>query len=63
MHEACGRVRRRIEDHTWQAFWLSTVEGLRGKDVAARLEMEVAAVHVAKHRVLKMIRQEVGRLG
>jgi RNA polymerase sigma factor (sigma-70 family) len=58
--EACERVRGRVEDHTWQAFWLTTVEDLPGKDVAARLGMEVAAVHMAKSRVLKMIRREIG---
>lgn len=58
-HEACERVRRRIGDRTWQVFWLSTIEGLRGKDVAALLGMEVAAVYMAKSRVLKMIRQEI----
>jgi RNA polymerase sigma-70 factor (ECF subfamily) len=59
VQEACERIRQRIEDRTWQAFWLTTVEELRGKDVASRLGMEVAAVHMAKSRVLKMIRQEI----
>jgi RNA polymerase sigma-70 factor (ECF subfamily) len=61
MREACERVQRRIEGQTWQAFWLSAVEGLKGKDVAERLEMEVAAVYMAKSRVLKMIRREIDR--
>jgi RNA polymerase sigma-70 factor (ECF subfamily) len=59
--EACERVRRQTEGRTWQAFWLLTVEGLKGKDVAERLEMEVAAVYMAKSRVLKMIRREIDR--
>jgi RNA polymerase sigma-70 factor (ECF subfamily) len=62
-HEACEKIRRRIEDRTWQAFWLLTVEGRIGKVVASRLGMEVAAVHMAKSRVLKMIRQEIDRTG
>jgi RNA polymerase sigma-70 factor (ECF subfamily) len=61
--EACERVRHRIEDRTWQAFWLVTVEELSGKDAAMRLGMEVAAVYMAKSRVLKMIRQEIDRPG
>jgi RNA polymerase sigma-70 factor (ECF subfamily) len=59
--EACERVQQRIESHTWQAFWLATVEGLKGKDVAERLNMDVAAVYMAKSRVLKMIRREIDR--
>jgi RNA polymerase sigma-70 factor (ECF subfamily) len=62
-HEACERVRRHIEDRTWQAFWLLTVEGRRGKEVAVRLGMEVTAVHMAKSRVLKMISREIDRSG
>jgi RNA polymerase sigma factor (sigma-70 family) len=60
VHAACERVRRRVEDQTWQAFWLTTVEGCKGTEVKDRLGMTVAAVYVAKSRVLKMIRNEIG---
>jgi RNA polymerase sigma-70 factor (ECF subfamily) len=59
LHEACERVRRRVEEHTWQAFWLTTVEGEPAAEVAQRLGMAKGAVSVAKHRVIKMIRLEV----
>jgi RNA polymerase sigma-70 factor (ECF subfamily) len=59
LHEACERVRRRVDPHTWQAFWLTTVEGEPVAEVAQRLGMAKGAVPVAKHRVIKMIRSEV----
>jgi RNA polymerase sigma-70 factor (ECF subfamily) len=57
---ACARVRGRVEPHTWQAFWLTVVEGMGGAEAAERLGMRRAAVPVAKHRVLKLIRRELG---
>jgi RNA polymerase sigma-70 factor (ECF subfamily) len=59
LQEACELVRRRIKLHTWQAFWLTTVEGEPAAVVAKRLGMTSGAVLVAKHRVIKMIRKEV----
>ena len=57
--EACERVRRRVEPNTWQAFWLTTVEGQSAADVAQQLGMNEGAVPVYKHRVVKMIRSEI----
>ena len=59
LHEACERVRRRVKLHTWQAFWLTTVEDKPVTEVAQQLEMTQGAVLVAKHRMIKMIRSEV----
>jgi len=60
LREACERVRLRVKKpHTWQAFWLTTVEGEPVAEVAQRLGMTQGAVLVAKHRVTKMIRSEV----
>jgi RNA polymerase sigma-70 factor (ECF subfamily) len=44
---------------TWQAFWMTTVEGLSAADVAARLELNVASVYQAKSRVLRRFRQRL----
>lgn len=60
LHEACERVRRRVKPHTWQAFWLTTVEGEPLADVVQRLGMTSGAILVAKHRVTKLIQSEVG---
>jgi RNA polymerase sigma-70 factor (ECF subfamily) len=62
LEEAAVRVRARVEAHTWEAFRLTALEGLPGADAAARLGMKVYTVFKAKHKVLKMLREEIGRL-
>jgi RNA polymerase sigma-70 factor (ECF subfamily) len=56
-------IRGDFEERTWQAFWQTTVEGRSPKDVAADLSMTSGAVRVAKSRVLRRLRQELGDLG
>src|SRR5262249_12578211 len=64
--ELLGRAvlggRGRGEPHTWEASRLTALEQLPAADVAARLGMKVATVYVARSKVQKMIRAEVGRL-
>src|SRR5262245_61787472 len=49
---AADRVRPEFQPATWQAFWLTAVEGCAARDVAARLGLSPGAVYVAKSRVL-----------
>jgi RNA polymerase sigma factor (sigma-70 family) len=60
--EAMARVQVRVAPHTWEAFRLTAMEDMSGADAAARLDMTVAMVFIAKSRVQKMIRAEVERL-
>lgn len=60
--EAAARVAQRIDARTWEAFSLLSQERRPGNEVAERLGMTVAAVYMAKSRVLKMLREEVRRL-
>ncbi|MBP3954098.1 sigma-70 family RNA polymerase sigma factor [Gemmata sp. G18] len=53
-------IRCEFEAHTWQAFWLTAVEGRAPKDVADELGMTGGAVRVAKSRVLHRLRAELG---
>jgi len=53
-------IRAEFEPRTWQAFWLTTVDGRAAKDVAADLGMSPGAVRVAKSRVLHRLRAELG---
>jgi RNA polymerase sigma-70 factor (ECF subfamily) len=59
---ALDLIRLEFEDRTWQAFWLTAVEGRAPKDVAADLRMSPGAVRVAKSRVLRRLREELGEL-
>jgi RNA polymerase sigma-70 factor (ECF subfamily) len=56
---ACDRVKERVGDRAWQAFWLKTVDGLRGAEIARRLEMTVGAVYQAGSRVRSLIEREL----
>lgn len=52
-------IRPEVEDRTWRAFWRLAVDGQPGPDVAAELGMTLQAVHQAKYRVLRRVRDEL----
>lgn len=56
---AAERVRSEVQETTWQAFWQTTVENQNGKQVAAKLGMSVAAVYLAKSRVMARLKELV----
>jgi RNA polymerase sigma factor (sigma-70 family) len=56
------QVRLRVAPHTWEAFRLAAIEGLPVADVAAKVEMQVAMVYVAKSKVQKMLHEEIQKL-
>jgi RNA polymerase sigma-70 factor (ECF subfamily) len=56
--QVSARVQQRVKAHTWEAYWLTAIEGQPATEVAERLEMTTLAVYVAKNRVGKMLRQE-----
>ena len=55
-------IRGEFEIRTWQAFWLTAVEAKSPAEVAGDLGMSPGAVRVAKSRVLKRLRDELGGL-
>jgi RNA polymerase sigma-70 factor (ECF subfamily) len=55
-------LRAEFEDRTWRAFWLTAVEDRAAGEVALELGMSPGAVRVAKSRVLRRLRQELGEL-
>jgi RNA polymerase sigma-70 factor (ECF subfamily) len=62
LETATVRVRLRVAPHTWEAFRLMAVEGLPVAEVAARVHLQVAMVYVAKSKVQKMLKEEIGKL-
>jgi RNA polymerase sigma factor (sigma-70 family) len=56
------RVRLRVAPHTWEAFRLIALENLPATAVAARVNMQVAMVYVAKSKVQKMLQEEIVKL-
>jgi RNA polymerase sigma-70 factor (ECF subfamily) len=53
---ACEQVRPSVTAATWQAFWRTAFEDQPGKRVAADLGMSVAAVYLARGRVLARLK-------
>ena len=59
---AMHRVQKRIKPMTWKAFCRTVIDNCPGPEVARELGMQVARVFVYKHRVQKMLEQEVRAL-
>jgi RNA polymerase sigma-70 factor (ECF subfamily) len=59
---AMRRVEPRVKPSTWEAFRLTAIENLSGIEAAGRLGMVVSSVFVHKHRVLKLLEEEVRKL-
>lgn len=59
---AAERIRGEFRQPTWQAFWLTSVEGQQIRQVADRLGMTVGAVYIARSRVMARLKQTVEQL-
>src|SRR5262249_38753825 len=59
---ALDQIRGEFEDRTWRAFWQTVGEDRAPKDVAPELAMSPGAVRVAKSRVLRRLREQLGDL-
>jgi len=56
-------IQAEFEPSTWRAFWISTVERKTAAEIAAQLGLTKHAVHQAKYRVLRRLREEMDGLG
>ena len=59
---AAERVRGEFHEATWQAFWLTAVEGQSARDAGRQLGLSPGAVYVAKSRVIARLREEIREL-
>jgi len=59
---AMRRIEKRVKPTTWQAFQLTAIENRPGPEVADELGMEIALVFVSRHRVQKMLEEEIRML-
>ena len=60
-HWAAERVRQDIAQQTWQAFWLTAVEGESIEAVAEKLKTRAGNVYVARCRVMARIKELVAQ--
>jgi RNA polymerase sigma-70 factor (ECF subfamily) len=56
---ALQRVRESVQEHTWQAFWLTTIEDLSVEAAAAKLRIRPGNIYFARSRVMARIKQLV----
>jgi RNA polymerase sigma-70 factor (ECF subfamily) len=56
--EVLERVRAKVKDTTWQAFYQKMVEGRPVAEVAAELNLSVTSVYKASYRVKQMLLEE-----
>jgi RNA polymerase sigma factor (sigma-70 family) len=54
---AAEQARGAFRESTWQAFWQTAVEGKTGPEAALKLGLSVAAVYLAKGRVMDRLKQ------
>jgi RNA polymerase sigma factor (sigma-70 family) len=63
LEAATAVVRVRVTARTWDAYRLTALEGRDSTEAAATLGLSVGAVYQAKSKVIRMLQEEVRRLG
>ena len=56
---AARRVREEFKPQTWDAFWLTAVEGRTIAEAAAAIQKQPGAIYAARSRVMRRLRQIV----
>jgi RNA polymerase sigma-70 factor (ECF subfamily) len=62
LEEAENRVQLRVKPTTWEIYRLLTKQNVSAKEIAAKLNVKIGEVYVAKSRVIKMLRESVLQL-
>ena len=62
---AAERIRLEFRNGTWDAFWLTTVDGMCVEEAGRALGKTVGAIYAARSRVMRRLKEEIeqGRLG
>jgi RNA polymerase sigma factor (sigma-70 family) len=62
---AAERILPEFRDGTWEAFWLTTVDGMRVEETAHLLGKSLGAVYAARSRVMRRLKDEIqqGNIG
>lgn len=58
-HWAAEEVRAVVSEQTWDAFWLTSIDGLPVTEVAERLKIRPGNVYVSRSRMMSRIKQLV----
>ena len=60
---AAERVLPEFRDGTWEAFWLTTVEGMRVEEAGRALGKSLGAIYAARSRVMRRLKDEIQQSG
>jgi DNA-directed RNA polymerase specialized sigma24 family protein len=60
---AAQRILPEFHDGTWEAFWMTTVEGMRAEEAAQALGKSLGAVYAARSRVMRRLKEEIQQSG
>lgn len=60
---AARRIQQEVTDQVWQAFWLTTVEGVSIADAATELKTSIGNIYVARCRVMARIKDLISKRG
>jgi RNA polymerase sigma factor (sigma-70 family) len=62
---AAQRIRPEFHEATWDAFWLTTVDGMRVEEAGRALGKTVGTIYAARSRVMRRLKDEIeqNRLG
>ncbi len=58
-HWAAEQIRGEFRPSTWQAFWLTGVEGQKPQAAAQALGLSVGAVYIARSRVMARLKEKI----
>jgi RNA polymerase sigma-70 factor (ECF subfamily) len=56
---AMARARERVAAKTWDAFVMTAINGTAPQEVADKIGVRVSQVYLAKHRVQKLVQEEI----
>jgi RNA polymerase sigma factor (sigma-70 family) len=59
---ACGNVRSKVSDRSWNCFQMKYMEAIPTTEVAGRLHVSENAVYLTTSRILRMLREEIAKL-
>ena len=59
---AARQVRHEFEETSWQAFWMTAVQGISIQEATATLSMSAGAVYTARSRIIARLRMAVSRI-
>jgi RNA polymerase sigma-70 factor, ECF subfamily len=60
---AAQRIRPEFHDATWNAFCLTTVEGIAVEEAAQKLDKNTGSIYAARSRVMRRLKNEIEQSG